>query len=359
MKRVFGGFFEDKKILITGHTGFIGSWLTIILNELGAKLIGYAQPPYTRKGNFVQANLETKIKSIIGDIRNYDRVKKVIKNYQPEIIFHLAAQPIVGRSYKNPKLTFNTNISGTINVFEAFKKSADSKIIINLTSDKCYENLELKRGYTENDRLGGYDPYSCSKTCSEVITNSYRKSFFNENLNENKKKVSSVRCGNIIGGGDWQEDRLIPDLMRAIDNDSDLIIKNPNSLRAWQYILEPLRGFLILTMKMCGDGNIYSSAWNLGPNQNDNFKVIEVIERFIKCIGKGRYKIQFRRGEDYFHETKLLKLDISKAKAYLEWEPILNFDEAIEFTCKWYLNENIDYDFNVKLIDEYFKKNIP
>ncbi len=358
MKKIFGGFFEDKKILLTGHTGFIGSWLAIILNELGAKVIGYALSPYNDKGNFVKANLEAKTESVIGDIRDYDKLNGIVKICRPEIIFHLAAQPIVRKSYTFPKETFETNIIGTINIFEAFRKSKSSKLMINFTTDKCYENLELKRGYNENDRLGGFDPYSSSKACSELITASYRKSFFNENSVENRKIVSTVRCGNIIGGGDWQEDRLIPDFMNAIENNTDLIIRNPNSVRPWQYVLEPLRGFLMLTMKMWKGDNFYSSAWNFGPNQYDIYKVIEVIEKIIKYTGKGNYQIQSENIEDDFHETKFLILDITKAKKYLAWEPAINLDDAIKFTCDWYFYEDIDYDYNVKLINEYFKNYI-
>jgi len=231
IKNIFGNFFEEKNILVTGHTGFIGSWLSIWLIELGAKVTGYALSPLTENDNFVVTNLSNKMDNIIGDIRNYDDLKKVFKKSKPEIVFHLAAQPIVRKSYRSPKETYDINIGGTVNVFENFRKCNSSTLLINCTTDKCYENKEFLEGYKEDDRLGGYDPYSSSKACSELITSAYRRSFFSKDSIQINKKVSSVRSGNVIGGGDWQEDRLIPDCMRAILKNEDIVIRNPKAIR--------------------------------------------------------------------------------------------------------------------------------
>ncbi|MFX1311125.1 MAG: CDP-glucose 4,6-dehydratase [Promethearchaeota archaeon] len=351
MKKLFENFFEDKKIFITGHTGFIGSWLAIWLNELGAKIVGYSLPPLTERDNFVVSNLEKEMISFTGDIRNYDKINKAFKKYQFDIIFHLAAQPIVRKSYLIPKETYDVNVGGTVNVFEIFRKSTSCKILINATTDKCYENQEKESGYVEGDRLGGYDPYSSSKACSELITTAYRNSFFNKD-----RKVSSVRIGNVIGGGDWQEDRLIPDCMRAILNDEEIVIRNPKSIRPWQYVLEPIRGFLSLT-KCMGEGNSrYSGAWNFGPDKNSIFTVEEIINKILKYIGKGNYTCLSNQKDNQFHETKVLLLDSSKSAEYLKWEPKLKIQDTIQFVCDWYMEENISYDYNVNQIKNYIEK---
>ncbi|MFX0000782.1 MAG: CDP-glucose 4,6-dehydratase [Candidatus Hodarchaeota archaeon] len=356
INKLFGNFFQEKKILITGHTGFIGSWLSILLNELGANLIGYALPARTQKDNFVVANLEKKMVNIIGDIRNLEELNKVFKKYKPEIVFHLAAQPLVRRSYMNPKETYDTNIGGTVNVFESFRNTTSCKLMINCTTDKVYENQELSRGYNENDRLGGYDPYSSSKACSELITSSYRNSFFNSKTISEHKLVSSVRCGNVIGGGDWQEDRIIPDSIRAIKNNQEIFIRNPSYVRPWQYVLEPIRGFLILTIKMWQEDKEYIGAWNFGPYEHNFFSVKDLVEKVIKYYGKGKYYTQSPTEMNNFHETTLLLLDNSKAYKYLGWKPEISIDETVKYLCDWYKEESIDYDFDVELINDYFKK---
>ena len=356
MKRLFGDFFKEKTVLVTGHTGFIGSWLSIWLNELGAKVIGYALTPYTNNDNFVVTNLQEKIVNIIADIRNFDKLNNVFKKYQPDIVFHLAAQPIVRRSYKMPKETYDINVLGTVNVFEAFRKNNTNRVLINITTDKCYENQESIEGYCEDDRLGGFDPYSSSKACSELITSAYRNSFFKSFSTQSQKIVSSVRSGNVIGGGDWQEDRLIPDCMRAIKNNKDIIIRNPNSIRPWLYVLEPIHGFLMLAAKMWDGNEQFSGAWNFGPRREFLFSVKEIIDRIIKYIGKGNYKFQSSKDTDNFHESEILVLDCAKANKYLEWKPVLNLDETIEFLCDWYLEENVNYDFDVNQIKRFLKK---
>ncbi|NVM34372.1 MAG: CDP-glucose 4,6-dehydratase [Candidatus Lokiarchaeota archaeon] len=356
MIKYFKDFFDGKKVLITGHTGFIGSWLAIILHELSAKVIGYALPPYTAKDNFVVTNLANKITHIIGDVRDFDKIKRVFKTYDPDIILHLAAQPIVRKAYEIPKETYEVNVGGTLNIFEAFRKSKSSRILINFTTDKVYENFEIERGYTENERLGGYDPYSSSKACSELITSAYRSSFFNPKKNIEPKYVSSIRCGNVIGGGDWQEDRLIPDCMRAILVDQEIYIRNPDFIRPWQYVLEPIRGLLTLTVKMWEGDPLFSSAWNFGPDNNLIFKVSDIITKIIKYLGKGRYKIALNQNSEELHETKLLILNSNKAKKYLGWKNELSIDDTIDFLCKWYMEEVINYEFDVMQINNYFKK---
>jgi len=356
MKRLFGNFFEDKKVLITGHTGFIGSWLSIMLNELSAKVIGYSLPPYTNKDNFIVSNLEQKLVHIIGDVRDFNKVKEVFNKYKPDIVFHLAAQPIVRMSYEIPKDTYDINIGGTVNIFEAFRTLESCKILINFTTDKIYENLELDRGYHEKDRIGGYDPYSSSKACSDLITSAYRTSFFNNNLNNNSKCVSSVRCGNIIGGGDWQQDRLIPDCMKAILKNQEIGLRNPHSVRPWQHVFEPLRGMLMLTIKMWEENNKFSDAWNFGPLKDVAYSTKDIVEKIITWFGKGGYKILMDQSSDELHETKQLLLDSTKANKLLGWLPILTIDETIDYSCKWYANEKIDYNYNVEQVNNYVDK---
>lgn len=353
MKRLFGDFFEEKRVLITGHTGFIGSWLAIWLNELGAKVFGYALPPYTQKDNFVITNLQEKISSFYGDIRNYENLTQVYKKSCPDIVFHLAAQPIVRKSYSLPKETYDTNIGGTVNILEAFRKSKTGNVLINITTDKVYNNQEWIWGYRENDRLGGYDPYSSSKACSDLITSTYSQSFFISDPSPDKKVLASVRSGNVIGGGDWQEDRLIPDCMRALENENEIKIRNPQSIRPWQYMLEPIRGYLMLSMKMWDNGQKFSGAWNFGPNNKNIYCVNEVVEKVLKCIGKGSFKCLSLKECDNLHESDILLLDNSKSSRLLGWNPILNIDDTIKFTCDWYLEDDVDYDFDVKQIENY------
>ncbi|MFX1308513.1 MAG: CDP-glucose 4,6-dehydratase [Promethearchaeota archaeon] len=355
MIKTFKNFFEEKVVLITGHTGFIGSWLSIVLNELSADLIGYALPPYTRDDNFVVSNLKEKMVSIIGDIRDFDNLNSIVKKHKPDIIFHLAAQPIVTNSYLEPKETYDINVGGTVNIFETFRRNDHCKLLINCTTDKVYENLELKRGYNENDRLGGFEPYSSSKACSEIITSSYRDAFFNSESSKISKLVSSVRCGNIIGGGDWQEHRIIPDCMRAIKKNQKIIVRNPTYIRPWQYVLEPIWGFLILTKKMWEEGEKFIGAWNFGPTDKNFFSVREIVEKIINFYGKGAYTIDVPNSIEKFHETKTLLLDSSKAYKLLGWKPKLSIDQSIKFVCDWYREENINYEFNVKQINDYFK----
>ena len=348
------GVFKNKIVLITGHTGFKGSWLSIWLRELGAIVIGYALEPYTKKDNFVLCGLKDKITNIIGDVRDYEKLKKVFTKYQPEFVFHLAAQPIVRESYLNPKDTLDINIGGTVNIFECCRLSNSVKVIINVTSDKCYENKEWIWGYRENDPMGGHDPYSASKGCSELITAAYRNSFFDpQKFNEHGKSLSSVRAGNVIGGGDWQKDRLIPDCIRALESNKPIKIRNPYATRPWQHVLEPLSGYLLLASKMYQEPISFSGAWNFGPNYESVISVGEVVSMIVEKWGNGNWLDTSDKNEP--HEAKLLSLDTSKVKNILDWQPKWDIQKCIEKTVDWYkkyFTEDI-YQLCKKQIESY------
>jgi len=337
--------FKDKLVLVTGHTGFKGSWLSIWLNELGANVIGYGLEPYTDRDNFVVTDLDSRITSVIGDIRDYDKLRDTFEAYKPEIVFHLAAQSLVLPSYEKPKETFDVNIGGTVNVFEAIREIGGVKAIVNITSDKCYENKEWIWGYRENDRMGGLDPYSCSKGCSELITNSYRNSFFND------IPLSSVRAGNVIGGGDWNQNRIIPDCIRFLENNKDIEVRNPQATRPWQFVLEPLYGYLLLASKMYKNKNRYTGAWNFGPDPNNSLSVEDLVNKVIHYWGSGNWKQPFY--EDKLHEAMNLNLDINKAINYLGWKPVMNIEDTIRETVAWYKNPDVDYQFDVDQIKYY------
>lgn len=356
IERLFEGFFKGKTVLITGHTGFMGSWLAIWLKELGVNVIGYALSPNTKNDNFVVTKLEEKITSIIGDVRDFKRVKEIFHRCKPDIIFHLAAQPIVRKSYRIPKETFDINIGGTVNIFEAFRLEEKSRVLINITTDKCYENQESLEGYCEEDRLGGYDPYSSSKSSSELITNAYRNSYFNETSGKNLKIVSSVRSGNIIGGGDWQQDRLVPDCIKAISKNLPIFLRNPKAIRPWQFVLEPLRGYLMLAKEMWSCEKKFSGAWNFGPSRDNLYSVEDIAQKLIQFTGKDNYEIQYKEDSKDLHETEVLILNCEKSNRILNWVSVLNIDETIAFICKWYFGKEIDYDFDVHQIKKYIKR---
>jgi CDP-glucose 4,6-dehydratase len=357
MNMLFNNVFEGKTVLVTGHTGFKGSWLSIWLRELGAKVIGYALKPYTEKDNFVISQVGSKIISNLGDIRDYERLSGVFGEYRPEIVFHLAAQSLVRLSYQQPKLTYDVNIGGTINVFECCRLADSVRVIINVTSDKCYENREWVWGYRENDPIGGYDPYSSSKGCSEIITSAYRNSFFNPSEHrQHKKSISSVRAGNVIGGGDWRQDRLFPDCVKALKNNEPVGIRSPQSLRPWQYVLEPLSGYLLLASRMYDNGEKYSGAWNFGPDNKSVITVEELVKRLIVYWGSGQYRDLSNRLSSEPHESGVLSLDISKAINLLNWRPTLNVDEAISCAVRWYKTDGVDYNFCVEQINDYADK---
>lgn len=348
-------FFNNKKVLVTGHTGFKGSWLLAILLELGAKPIGYALEPETDPNIFTSLKLENKIKNYYGDIRNYSHLSKVIQEEKPEIVFHLAAQPLVRRSYREPILTYETNVIGTVNILEAARYSDSIRTIINITTDKCYENKEWVYSYRELDRLGGYDPYSASKACAELVTSSYRNSFFNGK--DSNTSLSSVRAGNVIGGGDWSEDRLIPDCIKALAQNKNIHIRNPHATRPWQHVLEPLTGYLLLAMHSYLDSETYSGAWNFGPMEGSDINVKTLVEKIIKTWGEGEVEID--KGP-HPHEANFLKLDTSKAASILGFKSCLTIDQNLEMTVSWYKeyyrSPNKIYDYTINQIKTYFEK---
>jgi len=332
---MFGNVFAEKTVLVTGHTGFKGSWLCIWLKELGANIVGYALEPYTERDNFVVSDLEDRITHIIGDVIDFQNLSKVFEEYKPEFVFHLAAQPIVRESYVNPKETYDINVGGTVNVLECCRINDSVRVIINVTSDKCYENQEWVWGYRENDPMGGYDPYSSSKGCSELITAAYRNSFFNPiDFEKHVKSLSSVRAGNVIGGGDWQKDRIIPDCIRSLENDNPIEIRSPHATRPWQHVLEPLNGYLLLAAKMYEAPQKYCGAWNFGPNQDSIITVGEIADMIVAKWGSGFWIDKSDKSEP--HEANLLSLDMSKAKTYLQWFPAWNIETTIEKTVEWY-----------------------
>jgi CDP-glucose 4,6-dehydratase len=330
----FDNCYKGKKVLLTGHTGFKGSWLSIWLKELGAEVYGYALAPYSNLDNFVTCGLDKQITHLEGDVRDAAKLKKYFKEVQPDIAFHLAAQPLVLLSYQDPVNTFETNLMGVINFFEAVRETPSVKVAINVTSDKCYDNKEWVWGYRENDPMGGKDPYSASKGCAELITTSYAHSFFNK---EGACLIASGRAGNVIGGGDWAENRIVADYFKAVKAGEKLIVRNPYATRPWQHVLEPLSGYLNLGAALFNKGKKYAGGWNFGPEDTANYSVKELIDEMLKIDASGGYT--HPETTDKPHEAVLLKLDISKAVNELKWRPVLSFIETVEFTVKGYQDD--------------------
>ncbi|MBI4690337.1 MAG: CDP-glucose 4,6-dehydratase [Nitrospirae bacterium] len=360
---MFEGIYKGRRVLVTGHTGFKGSWLCLWLKHLGADVVGYSLSPTTNPNHFEL--LHPEIISITGDIRDPGKLEETILCYKPEMVFHLAAQSLVRYSYKKPVETFQTNVIGTINVFEACRKTESVKAIVNVTSDKCYENPPSPPfnkggrggfsdddrewgGYRENDPMGGYDPYSASKGCAELVTNCYRNSFFNPShpltfplshlltLSPSHPHIllASVRAGNVIGGGDWAEDRLIPDIMRAAEKNEKAIIRNPKAVRPWQHVLEPLSGYLMLGQKLLEGRKEFAEGWNFGPDDESNINVESVVRQISLEWDKIEYDM--RTNADDPHEAGLLKLDCSKAHARLNWKPVWDIKKTLGITIRWY-----------------------
>jgi CDP-glucose 4,6-dehydratase len=323
-------FWNGKKVLITGHTGFKGSWLAFWLEMLGANVCGYALAPDGEPNLFADLKLAGEIKSVTGDVRDLAHFEKVLQDFQPEIIFHLAAQSLVRKSYREPLETYTVNVIGTINVLEAVRKTDSVKSFVVVTTDKVYENKESYRAYSENERLGGYDPYSSSKACAELAVSAYRNSFFAES----NCLIATARAGNVIGGGDWSEDRLLPDVFRSLVFGEKLSIRNPASIRPWQHALEPLAGYMKLAEKLYAGEKDFAEAWNFGPAEEDSKPVNWILEE-IKRIWNEPVNWQIAEGAQP-HEACLLKLDSTKAKKELGWLPKLNLDEAVEMTVEWY-----------------------
>ena len=356
---MFRNIYKNRRILLTGHTGFKGSWLTLWLLHLGANVIGYSLAPPTNPSLFEVLGLDKEIIHVVGDIRDEEKLGKVFRMYKPEIVIHMAAQSLVRYSYINPKETYETNVIGTLNVFEAIKHVDSVRVVINVTSDKCYENKGWAYGYRETDPMGGYDPYSSSKGCAELLTTAYRKSFFNPEEYGKKHYVSlaSVRAGNVIGGGDWAQDRLIPDCMRALSKGETIYIRNPRAIRPWQFVLEPLSGYLWLGALMWEKPTEFCEAWNFGPRDDDILSVEEIVKIVIDLWGEGSYEI---KPDSRFYEAKLLKLDISKARFRLKWGPIYDIKEALDETISWYkifYKKECDIrDFTEEQLLKYIKK---
>ena len=352
-KNLFNNTYKNKRVFITGHSGFKGSWLVMYLKELGADILGYSLEPNTEPSIFSICNIQEGITNIFGDIRDEEKLTDAMLSFKPDIIFHLAAQPIVRTSYKEPKSTYETNVIGTLNLYEAARKCDSVKAIVSITTDKCYENKEWVYGYRENESMGGYDPYSSSKACVEILSSSYRRSF----LQEQGIALATARAGNVIGGGDWAQDRLIPDFIRAVSEEESITIRNPLATRPWQHVLEPLSGYLALGAELLSEKQEFGAAWNFGPNDSDVLSVGDILDECIKVWGIGRYEIDKSK---QLHEAMLLKLDISKAKAKLKWSPVYNVYKAVEECINWYkayYEGNTDMrKYSIDQIDDYICK---
>jgi CDP-glucose 4,6-dehydratase len=324
-----------RRVLITGHTGFKGGWLSLWLQRKGAELCGIALDPPSMESLFQDAKVGQGMHSVIGDIRNADLLKQTFAEHRPEIVFHLAAQPLVRASYDDPLGTYATNVMGTANVLDAARHTSTVRAIVVITTDKCYENHEWVWPYRESDRLGGYDPYSNSKACAELVVSSYRNSFFNPaSYTRHGVALASVRAGNVIGGGDWAEDRLVPDIIRAFIQDRPVQIRNPHAVRPWQHVLEPLRGYLAVAESLCEKGTADGEPWNFGPEQTDA-QPVEWIVNQMKQLWSG--SVQWERNEaPQPHEASYLKLDWSKAAERLGWQPRLRLKQALALTVQWY-----------------------
>jgi len=351
-------FYKNKKVLITGHTGFKGGWLSQILLDWGATIIGISLKPNTNPSLFKVLGLEKNVKNYFCDIRNFKKVLEIFKKEQPEIVFHLAAQPLVRESYSNPLYTFETNIIGTTNVLQAMREVETVRAAVMITTDKVYENKENGIPFKEDDKLGGYDPYSASKAAAEIVIDSYIKSFFSPRDFNKKHKtlIASARSGNVIGGGDWQKDRLIPDIVRAIlEKKEQLVIRNPEAIRPWQYVIEVLFGYLLLVEKLYKGKKEFSGAWNFGPTNKNCLTVKELLEKALEILGGGSYIISNREAT---HEAQLLLLDSSKAKKSLGWQSKLAIDRILRDTFIWYKKfyqgEKM-VDFTNQQINSFFK----
>ncbi len=332
---MFDNAFKEKSVLVTGHTGFKGSWLALWLHELGAKVTGLALPPNTEPSHFDLIRLQDLVTHVEGDIRDDEILKKTFEEAKPEIVFHLAAQALVRDSYDKPKTTFDTNIGGTVNVLEAIRHCSSVRVAVVITSDKCYENREWVWGYRENDPMGGHDPYSASKGAAEIVCAAYRRSFFDPHGRGPHPGFATARAGNVIGGGDWAKDRLIPDCIRALFGGEPIIVRYPNATRPWQHVLDPLSGYLLLAKRLLEDPVRFSGSWNFGPGDGGQISVIELANQFVKAWGSGQ--IDTPPSEQKApHEVHLLKLCIDKAIRELRWQPSVDSTAAIGWTVDWY-----------------------
>ena len=327
-------FWHGKRVFITGHTGFKGAWLSLWLGELGATVKGYSLPAPTNPNLFAVANVSLGMNSEIGDVRDFEHLYTSIEEFRPEIVFHLAAQPLVRYSYRNPLETYSTNVMGTVHLLEAIRLVGGVKAVVNITSDKCYENREWIWAYRENEALGGYDPYSNSKGCAELVTSAYRNSFFNINdYSHHGTALASARAGNVIGGGDWAEDRLVPDILQSFQNNRPVLLRNPRAIRPWQHVLEPLSGYLLVAQYLYLDGLAFAESWNFGPNHDDAKSVQYIVDKMVKLWNNGAsWQLD---GDVHPHEANYLRLDCSKAKSRLGWRACWDLSSTLERIVLW------------------------
>ena len=346
-------FWHGKRVLITGHTGFKGSWLSLWLQSMGAELRGVALTPSTEPALFAVARVASGMEHEIADIRDLDAIMPLVRDFAPEIIIHMAAQPLVRSSYKEPVETYATNVMGTVHLLEAARAARSVRAIVNVTTDKCYENREWDWGYRENEPMGGHDPYSSSKGCVELVSSAYRKSF----LTKEGIAMATARAGNVIGGGDWADDRLVPDALRALEKSVPIEIRNPVSIRPWQHVLEPLSGYLLLAERLYTDGAVWAEGWNFGPREEDCKPVQWIVERLCADWGEGASWAQ--QLGDHPHEANYLKLDISKASSRLDWTPRWGLDEALARIIDWHRAWRNGADMRViclEQISDYLKE---
>ncbi len=330
---VFGAFFKGKRVFITGHTGFKGSWLSVWLVQMGARVTGFALPPQTERDHFTVLGLDRRIDHHVGDIRNLEQLHQAMSASEPEIVFHLAAQPLVRLSYAEPKVTFETNVGGSVNLLEAVRQCASVRVLVYITSDKCYKNREWVWGYRENDELGGHDPYSASKACAELVFSAYLDSFFRSRADFG---AASARGGNVIGGGDWASDRIVPDCIRALEKKEPIVVRNPEATRPWQHVLEPLNGYLLLAERLWLEPRKYSGPWNFGPGKESNRTVRELVEKALAVWGGGKALFGTPAETAQPHEAHFLHLNCDKAYQELGWRPTWAFERSVEETVRWY-----------------------
>lgn len=328
------GFWQGKRIFLTGHTGFKGGWLSLWLQQLGAEVTGYALQPPTQPNLFEKARVGAGMTSIIGDVRDGAKLSEAMCNAAPDIVIHMAAQPLVRRSYVDSVETYSTNVMGTVHLLEAVRHCASARAVVNVTTDKCYENREWLWPYRENEAMGGYDPYSSSKGCAELVTAAYRNSYFNEKtFQRHRTALASARAGNVIGGGDWAQDRLVPDILSAFSQGVPVMIRNPHAVRPWQHVLEPLRGYLMLAERLFIDGASYAEAFNFGPSEGDAQPVDWIVRQLAAKWGDSA--VWQMDGANHPHEASFLRLDVSKAAHRLAWRPILNLDAGLQLSVDW------------------------
>jgi len=354
----FADTYAGRRVLVTGHTGFKGSWLLLLLRKLGAELCGYALPPDTNPNLFDSTGLADLVQHHQGDVRELQPLLAAMQDFAPEVVFHLAAQPLVRRSYQQPKETFDTNVGGTVNLLEAVRQTPSVRAVVVITTDKVYENREWLWGYREIDPLGGHDPYSASKAAAELVVSAYQRSFA-EDHHGKTIGIASARAGNVIGGGDWAEDRIIPDAVRAVRNGEKLHIRNPQSVRPWQHVLEPLAAYLALGQRLLQQPNAFAGAWNFAPLPHDNATVIELVQRFYQLLGRGDLDSVPSEEPNAPHEAGLLRLNCDKAHSQLDWQPIYDVHGALRETAAWYRRVELEggnpYDACVEDIDSYLQ----